>query len=270
MKIRNAIFLSIIYLSFIFNGSAVAYAQDSTIAVTIKRKLDLQSNPTIKYWEKGAYSAYPKDTNTPKVTTSLAYSSVKKKYHSPAFDYTDKKYKKSSFWQRVGTWIGDFFKSMTPDWRLNFTQIVIYLLYALGGFSILFIAFRIFYNKNSIFSHDPEKKEEEEVEFVKRHLENIDLQSYIDKSLTDENWNMAIRYLQLQLLQLLAQKGQIEWDYRKTNQDFIYEIKDKNIKEKFIHTTTVFNYVWYGDFELDKAKFEVFKADFMQLKNELS
>lgn len=226
----------------------------------------------VVHWRDNYYDSIPKDTLTSDVSENEnVFKNIHAQYDSNAFNYSDKKYQKSNFWDRVGRWFSDFFKSIAPNWDLSISQIVLYLLYIIGGASVLYILYRIIFTRQHVLMREVKEKEtENELVFVEKNLERIDIQSYIDKALKNENWNLAIRYLQLGNLQLLAKKDLIEWDYRKTNQDFLYEIKDKKLKKHFENSTTVFNYVWYGDFKMDRPTFERLKVDFMNLKKALS
>lgn len=263
------LFLSLILIGGYTKGSAVLIEEANIDTLQSKTTIDHR----ISYWKEGAYKEFPKDIRPPKKATIAIITKesrrIRQTYNGDEFDYSEAKQKSSTFWERVGNWISDFFKSITPDINFNFTKLIIYILYGIGGFAILFILYKLFINKQKHLIRNPKESGASEIEFVERNLQDIDIQTYIDKAKKEENWNLAIRYLQLLNLQYLAQKGQIEWDYRKTNQDFIYEIKDPIIQEKFKNTTTIFNYVWYGNFEMNKEKFITLQSDFMQLKNKL-
>ena len=73
---------------------------------------------------------------------------------------------------------------------------------------------------------------------------------------------LTIRYYYLWLLKIMAQKQIIEWDIEKTNSDYLYELKDQAQKEDFTYLSYLYNYIWYGEFEMDETTFAKAKNDF--------
>ena len=53
----------------------------------------------------------------------------------------------------------------------------------------------------------------------------------------------------------MSDKNLIEWDVEKTNSDYLYEIKNQAQKDDFSYLSYLYNYIWYGEFELDEATF---------------
>ena len=76
---------------------------------------------------------------------------------------------------------------------------------------------------------------------------------------------MAIRYLHYQNLQNLYNRDLIQWDPKKTNQQFINQIKDEKIRILFSTNTQVFNQIWFGEFIINEEKYQEYKAMFNQL-----
>lgn len=225
----------------------------------------------ILYWEKDAYRAYNLDTAF--VTDNTAqdiYSSIKKKYNSNEFEYDESKVKKSSFLDRLRRWVNDFFDSISPDWDFDVYKVFYYLLLILGIVTLVFIFYKLLFSKNALFQTTKKENYDSEIQFVERNLLSIDIQPYIQEAIAKKEWNLAIRYLHLHNLQLLAKKEIIHWDYRKTNQEFSTEIKDKTLQQAFQKTTLLFNYIWFGDFELNQIDFEKFQKDFIHFKNLLA
>ena len=58
----------------------------------------------------------------------------------------------------------------------------------------------------------------------------------------------------------MSEKGIIEWDIEKTNSDYLYEIKNETRRDEFAYLSYLYNYIWYGEFELDEATFEKAKT----------
>jgi hypothetical protein len=60
----------------------------------------------------------------------------------------------------------------------------------------------------------------------------------------------------------MSAKQMIVWDIEKTNSDYLYEIKELSQKEDFAYLSYLYNYIWYGEFELDEATFLKAKTAF--------
>ncbi len=224
----------------------------------------------IPYWEKGAYDTFPSDSLfVEDRQVSRKFESVQQKYDSHEFNYDEQKVEGLSFFERVKNWLNQFLESFLPDWGGISETTVLYLLIALAVFAILFTLYKLFFSRNKSVQRKVKESEEADFKFVERNLENVSIDEYLQEAIQKQQWDVAIRYLHLQNLQLLAKKGIIVWDYRKTNQEFLLEIKDEKIKENFRKTTTLFNYVWFGKFDIDQATFDTFQTDFIRFKNEL-
>jgi hypothetical protein len=60
----------------------------------------------------------------------------------------------------------------------------------------------------------------------------------------------------------MSEKQIIEWDAEKTNSDYVYEIKNEQFKNNFNYLSYLYNYIWYGEFDIDDVTFEKAKASF--------
>ena len=66
---------------------------------------------------------------------------------------------------------------------------------------------------------------------------------------------MAVRFYYLLILQKLTDKELIVWQQEKTNEDFIREVAHLKIASDFTETTRLYDFVWYGNFEINEAEF---------------
>ena len=67
----------------------------------------------------------------------------------------------------------------------------------------------------------------------------------------------------------LTQNHIISWEQQKTNEDYISEIEAINLKTDFANITRIYDYVWYGEFDIDALKFEALQSQFESLNNTL-
>ncbi|MGB5944142.1 MAG: DUF4129 domain-containing protein [Leeuwenhoekiella sp.] len=100
-------------------------------------------------------------------------------------------------------------------------------------------------------------------------IENKDIQQLIDEALAQKNYRLAVRYSYLLILQKLSQKEIINWQVQKTNHDYVYEIKDDSLKTQFAKVTRIYDFIWYGNFEVDDSAFAKAKQEFTKLTTAL-
>jgi hypothetical protein len=100
-------------------------------------------------------------------------------------------------------------------------------------------------------------------------LKNEDINVLIKNAIKQQNYRLAIRYYYLLTLKKLSQNHIISWEQQKTNEDYISEIDAIKLKTDFTNITRIYDYVWYGEFDIDVLKFEALKLQFESLNNTL-
>lgn len=186
------------------------------------------------------------------------------------FDYTEYK-SKPTILSRIWTW---FKRVLTKilSWLFGVEEAVgilavilriipyVILLLILG----LLIKFFLKVNMNTIISGKTDKSnvlltEDEEI------INNKNIQSLIDKAISQKNYRLAVRYYYLLVLQKLQENEVIDWEPQKTNEDYIKEIKQKNIIDRFKNLTYLYDFVWYGNFEINEVEFSKVTSSFNDL-----
>ncbi|PKD19220.1 hypothetical protein APR41_16655 [Salegentibacter salinarum] len=191
-----------------------------------------------------------------------------------AFDYLEK-IEEDSWWTRLKRWINlkwnAFLQWLFGDYETNtFWGAVlsavpyILLILVLGLITWLFIRL----NPGNAVMAEPitgkvNLKKEEDI------VKSADISSLIDVAIRDENYRLAVRYLYLKSLRILDQKEHIQYRFQKTNEDYITEINAPEIKNQFTKITHLYDFIWYGDFELSKPRFEKVNREFTKMENNL-
>lgn len=102
------------------------------------------------------------------------------------------------------------------------------------------------------------------------NIEDPDFHSLISEAIKNREFKLAIRYFYLQMLQDLNHYGMIKWEAAKTNSDYSDEIKSEGIKERFSRSALIYEYIWYGDFELNESVFDSARESFELFEKSLS
>lgn len=191
------------------------------------------------------------------------FKAFKEKYTGKDFDYNDvpkpEKEFEPGFFTKLFERIIQFLTYL--PWEIIF--------YFTIGLFLIFIAFRVYKNGGIMKKNAKNLYDESDFDLIEENLVNVNLDSLINKAENEENYALAIRYLHYQNLQNLDKKGWIEWNPKKTNQQFINQIKDEKAQRTFSQNTKIFNQVWFGEFQLDANKYTEFKSIFNQFNQYL-
>lgn len=97
---------------------------------------------------------------------------------------------------------------------------------------------------------------------------NVDeLQVKIQQSIEQGKFRHAIRYSYLFTLRRLDEVGKIKLDARSTNHDYVNQMRAHDPNRSFSYLTNVYDYVWYGEFELNGEQFNLVYKDFQNFIN---
>lgn len=147
-----------------------------------------------------------------------------------------------------------------------FLKIMPYILLAI----VLYVLIRIFskVDFNTLVYGNTKKSlvtltEDEEI------IRNQDISLLIKKAITQKNYRLAVRYYYLLTLQKLEEKEYIIWEQQKTNEDYIQEVNKTKFHKKFNNLTYLYDFIWYGNFDITQDEFGKIELDFNKLTNNL-
>ena len=151
--------------------------------------------------------------------------------------------------------------------------LIFFLFYILPYFILtllIFLLVRFFLKVNSR-TLITGKKEAPSFQFTEDEqiIKNEDINALINDAIAKNNYRLAIRYYYLLSLKYLTEKHVITWQQEKTNEDYITEIESETLKNNFKNITRIYDYVWYGEFNVDQLRFENLKVPFESLNSSL-
>lgn len=180
----------------------------------------------------------------------------------------------TGWWMRFKQWLNDFFKdlfnitsqgqaSKATDIAINIAGVIIFLL-------VIYFIFKAIINKEGtwVFGKSSDKSIIP-VTDIETNIHVTDFKALIDEAESNNNYRLAIRFYYLWLLKQLTQAGIIEYDAEKTNSDYQNEITKTNIKKEFTYTSYLYNYIWYGEFNVTATEFDQAKLAFTNFLNSL-
>lgn len=146
----------------------------------------------------------------------------------------------------------------------GFLSMVLWIL-AIGA--LLYIVYTIFLGEGSMFKTN--KKNVEARFEAEEESETGDVLSKKAKALQNGNYRLATRYAYLELLELLASKKLIEIRTDKTNYQYMNELMRQPWVNAFASVTLKYEYIWYGEYNIDKQLYSRVEEEFNNLKKQV-
>lgn len=232
----------------------------NTDTVTTEAGDDVYKNPD--YFRQVPVEQYGTGADT--VHMQSSFGQMDKKYHSSEFDYNEDHIDRLSWWDRLQRWLNDFFSRILPHFNINLSKTVYYFAIGVGVLALAYVLYRLLAKGKKPFYGEANDAADMPPDWIEKKLMEINLNTHLEKALTDKNYVLAIRYLHLINLKALAEKHLIEWNYQKTNHDFLYELRAENLKKAFSQTIRIYEYTWYGGFDISEHRFSQYRQLFEQ------
>jgi len=183
------------------------------------------------------------------------------------FKYDGKAIDQNSLWDRFWKWFWSVYdevigKSGAGKW----IQYAVMLL--LIGFAVYGIT-RMTGLDLKIFSGKSRPLEVPYTESLE-NIHEIDFNEQIEAAVSKGNYRLAVRLCYLRTLKSLTDRSLIHWQPEKTNNTYLTEIRDLLLRQQFAELTLSFEYIWYGEFPIDSAGFDVLKESFDQFNQRIS
>lgn len=181
------------------------------------------------------------------------------------FDYAKNKQlgAQISWWDRlwydISRFIGNLIGSISNSGALSFVVIAICIIgICLLLMKLIGVDYRTVLGKKKI--------DTPEIDIYTENVHEMNFDVLISNALQNKNYRLAIRFLYLKNLKLLSDEEIITWNANKTNYSYQYEISNNNLRTKFLETTLIFDYVWYGEFPVEETRF----SEILSRMNDLS
>ncbi len=201
------------------------------------------------------------------------FDDLQDKYSGEDFIY-ERTVENSGWWTRFKQWLNDLFRDLfnlkNEGQAANATNIAIKIGGVILFLLVIYFIFKAVINKEGswVFGKSSDKNMIPVTE-IESNIHAANFKDLIDKAENDNNYRLAIRYYYLWLLKQLSAGAIIDYDVEKTNSDYKNEITSKAIKEEFSYTSYLYNYIWYGEFDVNQDQFNKAKHAFVQFLNSI-
>lgn len=212
--------------------------------------------------------------NAPLYPITLDQEQIKEYQNDSDFDYTEA-IEEDNLWTRFKQWVNDVWSSFIR-WLFGTDEVsgtasfLIQLLPYLIVASLVGLLVWVFLKMDS--GQLAFEKRQSSLAFLSDDEELIkreDIQLLIDKAIAAGNYRLAVRFHYLLALQKMSGKELINWQAQKTNHEYIYEVTDPSLRKQFRHVTDLYDYIWYGNFDVDETSFQKAQSSFVTLTRQL-
>ena len=173
--------------------------------------------------------------------------------------------------ENEGTMNNEVAPSSGPSWLDNvFSSIITRVIFwTLAGIFVLYILYKLFltegYSKRKTSAQTPAEPEISE-EII---TGESDFDRNISQAIRSSNYRLAVRYQYLRTLYKLADKHFIELAADKTNYQYVRELKNRDYQNNFASLTLNYEYVWYGEFNINENVYRKIAARFSEFNQQI-
>lgn len=114
---------------------------------------------------------------------------------------------------------------------------------------------------NLLFKGKSQRKEKVDASLEDVDIHAIDYDAEIAAAKTKNDYRLAVRLWFLRSLKDMTDRELIKWKMDKTNSDYYYELSGNKLQKEFGAVSLVYDYVWYGDFEINELKYNSVEGD---------
>ncbi len=260
-----------IILFFLFITAGFSFGQESEPSATIETVVvDSLSEEHYKGMNRADSVLLKKPVTENTVYPKKIKENIQSRYKGNEFDYSTSK-PRESFWEKLQRKIIKIIESIFGKTSMSnsakFTDVLIRLFaIVLVGFLLYFIIkYLLGKNGSFIFGRKNKRLEIEEKE-LHENIHEINFPESIARFENNGEYRSAIRYQFLYILKKMSDRKIITWNPEKTNKDYVAELKDQHLKNEFSKLSYIFDYVWYGEFGIDKEDYSRFKQQYQSFK----
>jgi len=190
---------------------------------------------------------------------------IQKYQESKDFEYINYEQNTFSLSEYIKSWLESWLSRSSNPSRTA-SLILEFIKWAVLITGILFILSNIFgISFSSLLLKKHDIKDNILYDVLQEDINALDFEQQIAEHLKNKNYRYAIRMHYLKALKLLSDKDLINWQKFKTNAAYLNELNDKPIlKQSFAKITSLFSYIWYGEFSVDESNFETYQKEFEQ------
>ncbi len=143
-------------------------------------------------------------------------------------------------------------KMFSGNFEEQYTTPIMIILFVVIILAVLFFLYK---SRPELFSRT-KKTEPIPYDVEEENIHEIDFEQDISSALNAGNYRLATRLKYLQTLRCLSDSNSILWQIHKTPTEYLYEIRNKEIKQSFRELTQHFLRIRYGNYNATATLFD--------------
>lgn len=154
------------------------------------------------------------------------------------------------------------------SWLSKFLQSSLFknILWIIAGIVVLFILYQLILSKGLFVNKKVRKNIQEQQNEELDEVQWGSLASLLQAAIDKKNYRAATRYLFLDTLKLLGDKGLVHIQHDKTNSQYRQEMP-QYLRNNFSRLALYYEYIWYGNTPLQADQFNELQSRFSQFKS---
>lgn len=215
---------------------------------------------------KKLFQSVQSDTVTKKAV--LLDLHFKEKYlNDQEFNY-QKETGGKSFFQRLLERIGNLLHNLFGiDTLTKYSDLTAFVFKILCGLVVLVVIYFLIHmlmnHKGTWFFRKKNESISIDINNTEQLIQLADFEQLISEIEKQGDTRQSIRLHYLWLLKNLKDDELIVWLPEKTNTDYLSELKDETLRNKFSYLSYLYNYIWYGEFSIGDEDFILAKKAFL-------
>lgn len=167
------------------------------------------------------------------------------------FEYWVEKEKGFDLWSVFWRWFSKIIRAMFSN-----EGVAPYIRYLVIFLVLSFVIYKVVGGSLSgVFSKNKKVKSANGFDYFEEDIHQDDIDRKLSEAIMQKDFRTAIRFYYLILLRKLDEGSLIEWEQGKTNREYQYELKNNELLDDFIKLSGMYEYSWYGNFEVDENRF---------------
>jgi hypothetical protein len=131
---------------------------------------------------------------------------------------------------------------------------------------VLFVLYRLFFGAGVFTRNRSQEMPEIELEETP---DETDLEKSLRMALSKKDYRLAVRYLFLQTLYGLGERGVLNLSTDKTNYQYMTELSSKKYANEFAQLSLQYEYVWFGNFPVTETRFATIQQQHKQFLKQI-
>lgn len=189
------------------------------------------------------------------VVVRSAENTLQKFRDNPDFSYDRTVVLHPTLWDQFVAWLLWLLSHFFPDEESSWSVLWTIVFYALIGSALVYVVFRLT-GTSFVGLFGRAGKRAVTTELFDENIHEIDFDKLISEAEQQQLYRKALRLLYLRSLKELSDGNYIHWSIDRTNREYLAELPAGELRKSFEQLTLLFEYIWYGDFPVDRVLFE--------------